>query len=117
MKKVIIIGAGIAGCNAAKQLSEYGFDVQVLEKSRGAGGRMSTKRMNGTRADHGAQYFSAKTAIFKTQVELWLEKDLGEFNGSFTARNLGQHEHLLLKIGNFEFSKDKVLSLNQMSQF
>ncbi|MCK0156469.1 NPCBM/NEW2 domain-containing protein [Cellulophaga sp. F20128] len=31
--------------------------------------------------------------------DLWLEKDLGEFNGSFTTKNLGKHEHLLLKIG------------------
>ncbi len=30
---------------------------------------------------------------------LWLEKDLGVFTGSFRAKNLGQHEHLLLKIG------------------
>ncbi len=31
--------------------------------------------------------------------DLWLEKDLGVFNGSFDAKNLGKHEHLLLKIG------------------
>ena len=31
--------------------------------------------------------------------DLWLEKDLGTFDGSFTAKNLGKHEHLLLKIG------------------
>tara|TARA_R100001369_G_scaffold92100_3_gene135479 strand:- start:5815 stop:8427 length:2613 start_codon:yes stop_codon:yes gene_type:complete len=31
--------------------------------------------------------------------DLWLGKDLGKFNGSFTAKNLGKHEHLLLKIG------------------
>ena len=31
--------------------------------------------------------------------DLWNQKDLGSFSGSFTAKNLNQHEHLLLKIG------------------
>lgn len=31
--------------------------------------------------------------------DLWSQKDLGSFNGSFTASNLGQHEHLLVRIG------------------
>ena len=31
--------------------------------------------------------------------DLWLTKDLGAFNNSFTAKNLGKHEHMLLKIG------------------
>jgi alpha-galactosidase len=31
--------------------------------------------------------------------DLWLEKDLGSFTDSFTAKSLGKHEHLLLKIG------------------
>ena len=31
--------------------------------------------------------------------DLWAQKDLGTFDGSFTAKNLSQHEHLLLKVG------------------
>jgi hypothetical protein len=31
--------------------------------------------------------------------DLWEQKDLGIFDGSFTAKNLAQHEHLLLKVG------------------
>lgn len=31
--------------------------------------------------------------------DLWQEKDLGIFNGSYTAKNLGQHGHMLLKVG------------------
>ena len=31
--------------------------------------------------------------------DLWLKKDLGEFDNSFTATNLGKHEHVLVKIG------------------
>lgn len=31
--------------------------------------------------------------------DLWSQKDLGSFSESFTATNLGQHEHLLVRIG------------------
>lgn len=31
--------------------------------------------------------------------DLWSKKDLGIFENSFTAKNLGQHEHFMLKIG------------------
>ncbi|WP_430932130.1 sialate O-acetylesterase [Saccharicrinis sp. 156] len=31
--------------------------------------------------------------------DLWAQKDLGNFQDSITARNLGQHGHLLIKVG------------------
>jgi hypothetical protein len=31
--------------------------------------------------------------------DLWACKDLGEFNDSFTAHDLGQHEHKMIKVG------------------
>ncbi len=31
--------------------------------------------------------------------DLWARKDLGTLNNSFTARNLGQHEHRMIKVG------------------
>lgn len=41
---IAIIGAGIAGITAARTLAKAGHHVHVFEKSRGAGGRMSTPR-------------------------------------------------------------------------
>ncbi|SOE23602.1 hypothetical protein SAMN06298216_3987 [Spirosomataceae bacterium TFI 002] len=76
MKKVLIIGGGLSGATAAKFLNDSAYEVQILEKSRGAGGRMATKRMEGSRADHGAQYFSARTEPFQQQVQQWLALDL-----------------------------------------
>ncbi len=55
MKRIAVIGAGVAGLAAAKLLVRYGFDVTLYEKSRGVGGRVVTRYVNGCRFDHGAQ--------------------------------------------------------------
>ena len=68
---VAIIGAGIAGVAAAKQLQLDGVSTVVLEKSRGPGGRAATRRLNGRPADHGAQFFTARSREFRAQVEKW----------------------------------------------
>lgn len=44
---VIIIGAGMAGLGAARQLLRFGFKVTVLEGRKRAGGRVYTKKMEG----------------------------------------------------------------------
>ncbi|XP_060183640.1 protein FLOWERING LOCUS D [Lycium barbarum] len=44
---VIIIGAGLAGLAAARQLMLFGFKVTVLEGRKRAGGRVYTKKMEG----------------------------------------------------------------------
>jgi monoamine oxidase len=41
-KKILIIGAGIAGLGAYKRLCEYGYDVQILEARDRTGGRICT---------------------------------------------------------------------------
>lgn len=44
---VIIIGAGLAGLAAARQLMRLGFKVTILEGRKRAGGRVYTKKMEG----------------------------------------------------------------------
>lgn len=44
LPKVAVIGAGISGLICARVLVEHGMEVTVFEKSRGIGGRMSTRR-------------------------------------------------------------------------
>lgn len=65
MKSCIIIGAGIAGLVAAHELKKNNWQVTVLDKGKGVGGRMSTRRSGEIRFDHGAQYFSTKTPDFQ----------------------------------------------------
>jgi predicted NAD/FAD-dependent oxidoreductase len=71
-KTIAIIGAGLAGLSCAVRLTELGHHVELFEKSRGAAGRMSTKRGEGWAADHGAQYFTARDPLFIEQVKKWL---------------------------------------------
>lgn len=47
---VAVIGAGMAGLICAQQLQRAGYSVVMLEKSRGVGGRMATRRVSDTRA-------------------------------------------------------------------
>ena len=71
---VLVIGAGIAGLTAARELRAAGKNVIVLEKSRGFGGRAATRRWDGMPVDHGAQFFTARSLGFRAQVDDWLRR-------------------------------------------
>jgi len=64
MKDVIVIGAGMAGLTCARQLRQAGLNITIVEKSAGVGGRMATRRLQGTWVDHGAQLLSSKSDDF-----------------------------------------------------
>ncbi len=72
----IVIGAGISGILAALSLKERGRDPLVLEKSRGVGGRMATRRIGEVVFDHGAQYFTARNQAFRKLISKWLEEGI-----------------------------------------
>ncbi|MFM7966680.1 MAG: NAD(P)/FAD-dependent oxidoreductase [Betaproteobacteria bacterium] len=71
INSVAIIGAGIAGLSCASALQQAGIRVRVFEKSRGVGGRMSTRRSGGWECDHGAQYFTVSDDLFAKTVAQW----------------------------------------------
>jgi renalase len=71
--KVAVVGAGIAGLQAAQRLRESGCDVRLFDKARGAGGRLSTRRTDQGPFDHGAQYMTARNPGFQARVEAWME--------------------------------------------
>jgi predicted NAD/FAD-dependent oxidoreductase len=64
----IVIGAGISGLAAASELAKAGCRSIVLEKSRGIGGRMATRRVGAAVCDHGAQFFTVRTRAFGATV-------------------------------------------------
>jgi len=62
---LLIVGAGLAGLALARDATQAGRRVQVLDKSRGVSGRAGTRRIalddgREARLDHGARYFTAR---------------------------------------------------------
>ncbi len=68
-KPVVVIGAGIAGLACARRLAQAGLPVLVVDKGRGIGGRVATRRAGGLQFDHGAQYVTAEAAGFTDVLE------------------------------------------------
>lgn len=64
MIPVVIIGSGIAGLACARTLAAAGFAPVVLDKGRGIGGRLATRRVGAMQFDHGAQYVTAQNPGF-----------------------------------------------------
>jgi len=64
-RHIAVIGAGIAGIACARTLIQAGHQVTVFEKSRVAGGRMSTRNTEFGGFDHGAQYFTVRDSRFE----------------------------------------------------
>jgi renalase len=54
--EVVVIGAGVSGLICARDLQTRGFKVLVLDKSKGVGGRLATRRLHNTCVDHGIPY-------------------------------------------------------------
>jgi len=61
---VAVIGSGMAGLTAARILEAAGAIVTVFDKSKGTGGRLSSRSFEGGWIDHGAPYFSSEQPGF-----------------------------------------------------
>lgn len=71
--RCVIVGAGVSGLLAARSLEDAGWETVVLDKGRGVGGRMATRRVADGIFDHGAQFFTARSEEFKKLVAEWEE--------------------------------------------
>ena len=70
--RTVIIGAGLSGLMAARSLHDAGVEVTVIDKGRGVGGRLATRRIGDARFDHGAQFFTVRSDEFRSHVDGWL---------------------------------------------
>ncbi len=69
-----IVGAGMAGASCAGTLAAAGWDVDVFDKARGAGGRLSTQRTERGWATLGTPFISARRDPFRSQVRDWVRQ-------------------------------------------
>jgi renalase len=79
----IIVGAGISGLFLAQRLKSSGASFLLIEKSRGVGGRIATRREGAFTFDHGAQFYrlnekTSKSSEFLSQHERWRESKVAK---------------------------------------
>jgi len=67
----IIVGAGLSGVTATRELQSQGLSYVLIEKAPVVGGRLSTVNLANGVADDGAQFFSARDDAFIEQVQTW----------------------------------------------
>ncbi len=69
VRRVAVIGAGMAGLACAAALHAAGLDLTVFDKGRRAGGRTATRRVDGMAFDHGASVITAHTPAFNVALK------------------------------------------------
>ncbi|WP_375183099.1 NAD(P)/FAD-dependent oxidoreductase [Marinobacter sp.] len=88
VRRIAIVGSGLAGLTAGLRLQRLGHDVTLFEKSRGPGGRLAAKRVPGGSADVGAQYFTARNPGFLPFLREYGGKHcFAEWHGRFGFRD------------------------------
>ena len=66
---VIVLGAGIAGLTAARQLAATGLRVHVLEARNRVGGRILTHNVGNEAIELGAEFVHGKPPILWNLIE------------------------------------------------
>jgi renalase len=74
--RIVVVGAGLSGLTAARELTADGHDVTVFDKGRSPGGRLATRRIGDATFDHGAQFFTVRGDALAAQVADWRSRGL-----------------------------------------
>jgi phytoene dehydrogenase-like protein len=84
---VVIVGAGLAGLSAAREIQRHGLSVIVLEASDAVGGRVRTDIVDGFQLDRGFQVMLTAYPELQAQVDM-RALDLRPFDpGALVWRN------------------------------
>lgn len=76
MIEIVVIGAGLAGLVCAQQLQQAGYQVAVVEKSRGVGGRLATRRLSQGWADHGVRYLESQGCLTQDWITVLAQQGI-----------------------------------------
>ncbi|MFC4408723.1 NAD(P)/FAD-dependent oxidoreductase [Haloarchaeobius iranensis] len=77
-RTIAVVGAGVAGVGVADACRDEAAEVTLFDKARGISGRAATRRRNGCRYDHGANYI-------KPGGDDWVEGVLAELGSDGLA--------------------------------
>jgi predicted NAD/FAD-dependent oxidoreductase len=90
---VVVVGAGAAGLSAARRLAGD-HRVMVIDKGRGVGGRMATRRLGSATFDHGAQFVTTHSPEFADEVERWCDAGVARpwYRGRVGASGVQDHD-------------------------
>ena len=84
---VVIVGAGLAGLSAAREIQRHGHSVIVLESSDAVGGRVRTDNVDGFQLDRGFQVILTAYPELQSHVDM-RALDLRPFDpGALVWRN------------------------------
>ncbi|MER7768986.1 NAD(P)/FAD-dependent oxidoreductase [Kitasatospora sp. NPDC096140] len=67
---VVVVGAGLAGLAAARELTGRGLTVRLLESSDRIGGRMATRELDGFRLDDGSHLLNTAFPELRRALDL-----------------------------------------------
>ena len=86
---IVIIGSGMAGLACARRLADARLAAIVLDKGRGIGGRVATRRVGDLQFDHGAQYVNAHGAGFAAALHSLGDSMAGWQDGMGRTHSVG----------------------------
>ena len=100
----IIIGAGMTGITAGNYLQRLGLNVLLLDKGKGIGGRIATRRIN----------FESKKAVFDYGAQ-YIEKSNGNFANLISSL---KEKNIITEWKNLEAGKgsDKFIGIKSMRE-
>ena len=86
MNPVLVVGGGISGIAAAREVQLAGRAVVVCDRGRRLGGRMASPAVEGRPVDTGASYFTVSDPAFTAVVEDWRHRGLArEWTDTFAV--------------------------------
>jgi renalase len=108
---VVIVGAGLSGLVAARELQAAGLEVAVIDKGVSPGGRLATRRIGTATLDHGAQFFTVRTPAFQHRVDDWIERGLVTvWSHGFGSTDV--HPRFVAPLGMNSLAKDLAVGLD-----
>ena len=138
-KKVVVIGAGFAGIAAATSLADKGYEVTILEKNDGPGGRARSFQAEGFTFDMGPSWYwmpdvfesyfqkfghstsdyynlvrldPSYTVIFGENDFVDIPANLGELGKLFESYEAGSYEKLMQFLKEAEYKYE--VGINQL---